>query len=137
MNAIVHLVSDQGAADFIDDFLPFRNFPERQSVRREFQPGEMLVQFEDAALVKAQTFPDRVSSLNGGIEWTYAGLIAVQQTPVDVNDEIMVPLVELLEHVEISVETMFKEFVVAITTASPDFPKANGKFYGSGMIGLE
>jgi hypothetical protein len=56
------------------------------------------VQFEDASVVESQTFPNCVAALHGGIERTNASLIAMDEPPVDVYDQIAILLVKLLEH---------------------------------------
>src|SRR6266496_2562022 len=59
----------------------------------------MFVQLEDLAVVETQSLPDRVAALHHGVEWTDAGLIAVDQVAVDVDDQIAISVVELLQHV--------------------------------------
>jgi hypothetical protein len=56
------------------------------------------VQFEDASVVESQTFPNCVAALHGGIERTNASLIAMDEPPVDIYDQIAILLVKLLEH---------------------------------------
>src|SRR5712691_6768395 len=58
----------------------------------------MLVQFEDAAVVKTQSFPDRVTALHGGIERTDPGFAALHQLTVDVYDQVAVLRVKFLQH---------------------------------------
>ena len=58
----------------------------------------MLVQLEDAAVVKPQSFPDRVPALHRGIERTDPGLIAMDKPTVDVDDQVAVFLVKFLQH---------------------------------------
>ena len=60
--------------------------------------AEVLGQAEDFAVVNAQPFPDRVTTLYCGVEWANAGLVAVQQLTVDVDKQIAVFLVEFLKH---------------------------------------
>ena len=58
----------------------------------------MLVQFENATVVKPQTFPNRVAALDRGIERTDARLVAVDQLTVDVNDQVLVLRIKFLLH---------------------------------------
>src|SRR5947209_7109521 len=58
----------------------------------------MLVQFKDSALIKPQSFPDGIATLDGRIERAHASLIAMHQLTVDVDDQITVSFVKLLQH---------------------------------------
>src|ERR1700737_1913003 len=58
----------------------------------------MFEQFEDAAVVKAETFPNGVATLHRGVERADGRLVAVHEPAVDVNDQVAVLLVKLLEH---------------------------------------
>ena len=62
------------------------------------QPIKMFVQFENATVIKSQTFPDSIPTLHGRIEWTDPGLIAMNELPVDVNDQVAISFVEFLQH---------------------------------------
>ena len=98
VNAVAHLVRDEGALDFIDDFFVSRNLRKRERFRGTPETGEMFVQFENAAVIEPQSFPNRVATLDRGIKWTDAGFVPVHQLAVDVHQQIAVLLVELLEH---------------------------------------
>jgi hypothetical protein len=56
------------------------------------------MQFENAAVVQPQSFPDRVASLHSRIERADGGLIAMEESTVYVNHQIPVLFVELLKH---------------------------------------
>ena len=75
-----------------------RDLRERQSQGRAAEPVEVLVQAEDAAVVEAQPFPDGVAALHDRIERADAGLVAMDEAAVDVDDEVAVFVVEFLEH---------------------------------------
>jgi hypothetical protein len=57
----------------------------------------MLDEPEDAALVEPEAFPHGVPTLNDAVERAYAGLIAMDELTVDVDDEIPIPLIKSLE----------------------------------------
>eukprot|EP01026_Neomeris_dumetosa_P072435 TRINITY_DN73751_c1_g1_i1.p3 TRINITY_DN73751_c1_g1~~TRINITY_DN73751_c1_g1_i1.p3 ORF type:complete len:109 (+),score=23.66 TRINITY_DN73751_c1_g1_i1:28-327(+) len=59
---------------------------------------EVLLEAEDLVVVDAQPFPDRVASLDGGVEGADAGSVAVDQLAIDVDEQVFVLLVECLEH---------------------------------------
>ena len=59
----------------------------------------MFVQFENAAVIEPQSFPDRVAALHRGIERADAGLVPVHELAVDVHQQVAVLFVELLEHI--------------------------------------
>ena len=99
MNAVAHLVRGQRAPDLVDDFFVRRNFRKGERFRGTPEPGEMFVQFEDAAVIEPQSFPDRVAALHRGIKRADAGLVAVHELAVDVHQQVAVLLVELLEHI--------------------------------------
>ena len=71
---------------------------ERQGLGRPAQPGQVLVQPEDPAVVEPQALPDRVAALHGRVERADRGLVPVGQVPADVDDQVAVPLVESLQH---------------------------------------
>ena len=51
------------------------NFRKGERFRGTAEPGEMFVQFEDAAVIEPQSFPDRIAALHRGIERADAGFI--------------------------------------------------------------
>jgi len=55
-------------------------------------------EFEDAAIVKSQAFPDGIAVLDGGVEGADAGFVTMNEPAVDVNDQVGVGGVVLLEH---------------------------------------
>src|ERR1041385_7106961 len=59
----------------------------------------MLVQFEDAAVVKSQAFPNSIATLHGRIERADPCFVAMDQTAIDIDDQVAISLVELLEHI--------------------------------------
>src|SRR5213083_1624397 len=58
----------------------------------------MFVQLEDAAVVKSQSFPDRVTALHRRVERADPCLVAMHQLSVDVYEQVAVSLVEFLKH---------------------------------------
>src|SRR6476660_7358918 len=58
----------------------------------------MFVQLEDAAVVKSQSFPDRVTALHRRVERADPSLVAMHQLSVDVYEQVAVSLAELLKH---------------------------------------
>ena len=58
----------------------------------------MLLEREDPALVEPQAFPHGVATLDRAVEWAHAGLVAVRELAVHVDDQVAVPLVEFLLH---------------------------------------
>ena len=86
MNAVEHFVSRKRAPDFIDNFFPWRSVAKRQGAGRAFQTIEVLVQFEDAAVVESQAFPNGVATLHDRIERADPGLVAMDETAIDIDD---------------------------------------------------
>ncbi len=58
----------------------------------------MLGEFEDGVVVESEAFPDGVAALDGGVEWADAGVVAVDEFGVDVDEEVAVAFVVGLEH---------------------------------------
>ncbi len=58
----------------------------------------MLGQPEDPAVMQPQPLPHRVAALDGRVERAHSRLIPVRQPPADADDDVPVPLVELLQH---------------------------------------
>src|SRR4029077_15761070 len=58
----------------------------------------MFVQLEDAAVVKSQSFPDRVTALHRRVERADPCLVAMHQLSVDVYEQVAVSLLEFLKH---------------------------------------
>jgi hypothetical protein len=56
----------------------------------------MFVQFENPALIKSQTFPDRVAALHDGVKRADARLVAMAEFAVDVDQQVAILFVELL-----------------------------------------
>src|SRR5260370_19707293 len=98
VNTVLHLVSGERALDFLDDFFARPNFGERKRGSRLVQTIEMLVQFENATAVNAQSFPNGVATLHRRIERTDSRFVAMNQLTVNVNDQIAVSFVEFLKH---------------------------------------
>jgi hypothetical protein len=59
----------------------------------------MLVQFEDATVVKAQTFPNGVAPLYRRIKRAHPRFIAVHKPTLDVDDQVAVLGIKFLQHV--------------------------------------
>ncbi len=100
VDAIAHFIGSECLLDFVDDFFARRKFDKRKRAGRTLEAIEMLVQFENAAVVKPQAFPDRVPSLHRGIERTDAGLVAMHQLAVDVYDQVAVFRIKFLQHLK-------------------------------------
>src|SRR5947207_11108812 len=98
MNAIAHVIGRERAPDFIDNFFPWRSFAKQKGAGRAFQTIEVLVQFEDAAVVESQAFPNGVATLHDRIERADPRFVAMDQTAIDIDDQVAISLVELLEH---------------------------------------
>jgi len=97
VNAILHPVSCEGAPDLLDDFFVRGDFGKSERSRRSMQTVEMLVQFENPAVVNSQPFPDGIPTLHRRIERADPGFIAMKQLTVDVNDQIAISFVEALQ----------------------------------------
>ena len=98
VNSVAHFVGGEGALQLFDDFLARRTIDNRQCARRTLEPVEMLGQFEDPAVVKPQSFPNRVAALHCRIERTDPGFVAMHQLTVDVDDQITVLAIKFLKH---------------------------------------
>ena len=85
MNAVSHFVGGECPPDFIDDFFIRRNFGKGERLRGTAEPGEVFVQFEDAAIIEPQSFPDRIATLHRRIERADAGFVPVHELAVDVH----------------------------------------------------
>jgi len=62
------------------------------------QSVEMLMQLEDASVVKPQSFPDCVTALHRGIKRTDPGFIAMHELTVDIDDQVAISLIKSLQH---------------------------------------
>ena len=69
-----------------------------RAMRGATQPLEVFSQFENAAIVKSQPFPNRIATLHRRIEWTDSGFVTMHEATVDVDDQVAVLLVKLLQH---------------------------------------
>ena len=98
VDSVGHVVGLQRAPDLAGDLLVRGHRVERQCLRRPPQPGQVLVQPEDSAVVDPQALPHRVAALHGGVERADRRLGPVRQAPGDVDDQVPVALVELLQH---------------------------------------
>jgi hypothetical protein len=58
----------------------------------------MLLELENPSLVQPQSFPDRIAALDSRIERADSGFVAMDQLPVDVDDQVAVFRVKLLKH---------------------------------------
>jgi hypothetical protein len=58
----------------------------------------MLVQFKNAAVVEAQSLPNRVTALDNGIERANPGLIPMHELTIDVNHQVFVLRIKFLQH---------------------------------------
>jgi hypothetical protein len=61
---------------------------------------KVLFELEDSAVVEAKALPDGIATLYRGVEGANAGFVAMDQLPVDVDQEVAVFFVEFLEHGE-------------------------------------
>src|SRR5690606_7369225 len=93
-----HPVRLQRPPDLVPDGLLRRDLGERQRLGRADEAVEVGVEAEDAAVVEAEPLPDGVAALDGRVERAHAGLVAVDEATVDVDEEVAVAFVELLEH---------------------------------------
>ena len=97
MHAVAHAIRGERPADLLDDLLVRRNLGEGERQGGGPEPGEVFPQLEDAAVVQAQPLPDGVAPLHHRVERADAGLVAVNERPVHVDEEVAVPFVELLQ----------------------------------------
>src|SRR5262245_61449577 len=98
MNAIGHFVGRKRLPDLLDNRFVRWNLCEGQSQRGTAQAIEMFGEFEDAALIKPKAFPNGVAALYGRVEGAHAGVVAMDQIPVYVDDQVLVLFVESLKH---------------------------------------
>ncbi len=98
VDAVGHSVRGQRPPDLLDDLVVGRDLDEGQRLGGAVKAIEMLAQPEDAAVVKPQTFPYGIATLDHGIERADPGLVAVDQLPVDVDLQVTVSFVESLQH---------------------------------------
>ena len=61
-------------------------------------PVKMLLQLEDASLVQPQPLPHRITALHRGVKRADACLIAMDETTVDIDEQVAVLRVECLLH---------------------------------------
>src|SRR4029077_16039018 len=71
---------------------------ERERLGRGPQPGQVLVQPEDAPGVEPQALPDRVTALDRGVERADHGPVPMAEPAAHVDDEVAVALVINLQH---------------------------------------
>ena len=64
MNAVAHFVGRERPLDLVDDFFPRWKFGERKRSCRLLKSIEVLVEFENSSMIKPETFPNRVATLN-------------------------------------------------------------------------
>ena len=62
------------------------------------QSVEMLMQLEDASVVKPQPFPDCVTALHRGIKRTDSCFVAMHELTVDIDDQVAVLWIKFLKH---------------------------------------
>ena len=83
MNTVALVIGRERAPDFIDNFFPLGNFDKRKRPGRALQAIEVLVQFEDAAVIESEpsqtASPPCTAESNGLIppwsRWTSRPLI--------------------------------------------------------------
>jgi hypothetical protein len=98
VHAIVHFVRGQRPFDLFDNLFTRWNFGKRERRRRTMQSVEMLMQLEDASVVKPQSFPDCVTALHSGIKRADPGFIAMDELTVDIDDQVAILPIKLLGH---------------------------------------
>jgi hypothetical protein len=98
MDAIRHIVGCERLPDLLDYRFMRWDFGKGQGQCGTAQAIEMFSEFEDATFVEPETLPDSVAPLHGRVERAHGGLVAVDQIPVDVHDQVFVLLVESLMH---------------------------------------
>lgn len=86
MNTVALVIGRERAPDFIDNFFPWGNLDKRKREGRALQAIEVLVQFEDAAAIESQAFPNGVATLHGRIERADPPLVAMEQPAIDIDD---------------------------------------------------
>src|ERR1043166_5814314 len=109
MHAVAHLVGDECALDLLNNLFPGRKIDKCESARGTLEPVKMLVQFENAAVVKAQAFPNGVAPLHRRIEGAYSGFVAVHELAVDVDDQVAVLGIKFLQHRTMNMSKESKE----------------------------
>jgi hypothetical protein len=95
---VAHLVRLKSSFDLGNHFFSRWDLSKRKRPGGSFQAIEVFVQFEDAALIQAQSLPYRIPALHCRIKRADAGVIAMNQATVYVNDQIPVPFIEFLQH---------------------------------------
>jgi hypothetical protein len=68
VHAVRHVVGRERALDLADDLLVRRDALECEREGGRAQAGEMLFEREDATVVEAKSFPNRVAALDRAVE---------------------------------------------------------------------
>ena len=98
MHAVAHLVRVQRATDLPDEVRVVRDLGEGERLRRGTQPAQVVFEAEDASVVEAQPLPHRVAALHDAVEGAHAGLVAVHERTVHVDEDVRVAWIEALQH---------------------------------------
>ena len=98
VDRVGHSVRGEGALELFEQAPVGGHALVFQEVRAATEAIEVFPEFEDAAIVKSQAFPDGIAVLDGGVEGADAGFVTMNEPAVDVNDQVGVGGVVLLEH---------------------------------------
>lgn len=110
MDIVAHVVRFEGTAQFIGESLVSGVTFVTEHVCAFAKPREVFVELEDAAFVKSQSFPNRVTILHRRIERANPGFVAMNESTVDVDDEIAIGGVVGLQHETNTLEAEFPVF---------------------------
>ncbi len=83
MHAVAHAVGFECLFDVLDYRLARGDIGEADHRRGFLEAREVLVELEDAPVVDAQAFPDRIAALDDGVEHGDRGRVAVDEGAVD------------------------------------------------------
>ena len=84
--------------NLVGDLLGRGDLLERERLGRVPQPGQVLVEPEDAPGVEPQSLPNRVAALDGGVERAHPGPVPVAEPAAHVDDQVAVALIVTLQH---------------------------------------
>ena len=82
------------------DFVPCRDVGEGHRVGRSKQSVEVVVKGKNPVGINPKALPDRVTPLNGGIEYAHFCLVAGPEAVADPNLQVSVLGIERLKHLK-------------------------------------
>src|SRR5690606_30276787 len=82
MDAVIHVVVEEGPFHLTDEPRPGRNLLESKLLSAVSQAIDMVNQLEDMAFIKTHLFPHSITRLDNCIKWTDASAAAVNHAPV-------------------------------------------------------